>query len=134
MGSRRFPNPVSEEGGGGEYRALLLRLLDNIEKDVAKLFSAQGETEKIARAAFVRVESVEDGLNQTKRDLHDNVSQLRTEIERVAAEAKTSTIDLVTIKATAKGAGYIAGAITGAVLGLLGTVLGQFILKALGLH
>lgn len=120
---------TEEAGSGSEYRALLLRLLDKIEDDVSKLDRQQADTEKTARAAFVRVEAAEDSLASLRTALADVVELYRKEIEKVGNEARASTISLAEIKAMSKTAGYLAGAVTG----LLASVLTAFLMKLLNL-
>ena len=134
MTAARRPDRMAEEGGNEH---LILRLLDNIEKDVAKLDREQTDTERVARSAFNRVEAVEDTLAAVRERIDENVERLRQEIERVSAESRQSTMSLVEIKAVAKTAGktagYVGGALAGSLLGLLGTILGAFLLKLLNL-
>lgn len=123
-----------DEVEGGEYRALVLRLLDRIEEDIKALETQQSETEKVARSAFLRVEGAEDHLAALRADMGGNVARLREELEKVSNESRTSTISLAEIKATAKaaakGAGYVAGAVTGA----LGAIITAFLMKILHLN
>ncbi len=121
MGAARL-SPMSDDGGG-EYRALLLRLLDKIEQDVAKLFTQQGETEKTARSAFLRVEQHEDRLIDIRRDLEDHVARLREELNKVSAEAKLSTVSLAEIKGTARLSGIIGGVLASLLVGWILSLL-----------
>jgi len=108
---------------GGEYRALLLRILDKIEADVARLDGNQMETDRYARSSFSRVEAVED-----------SVAQLREALTKVTEQADESTLSITEIKAVAKVTGKAAGYISGAVTGTLGAVVIAFLLKLLHIN
>ena len=90
---------------------MLLRLLDNLKDELEKLAHAEGETGKTARAAFLRVEQVENAVS------------------KLQAESRQSEVSLAEIKALSKAAGYIGGAITG----VLGGILTAFIIRLFSL-
>lgn len=103
--------------GGAEdrERELLLRLLDGIKDDVvgvrdshAALRDKIDEIERYARSSFSRVEAVED-----------EVARLERKQEKLEADALASTLSIVQIRATARGAGMVAGAVISFLVSLL---------------
>jgi hypothetical protein len=108
----------SDQPDGREYRELLLRLIDGVKDDMVALRESivalrdeVGDTEKIARAAFLRIEQAE------------------VKIAKLETQTQDSTLSIVEIKAVSKTAGMIAGAITG----VLGAVLTGFLMRILNL-
>lgn len=94
-------SPMSDSNDRDWGRDLLMRLLDGIKEDLAKLSEAQGDDGKTARAAFLRVEQVE------------------VKVAQLEAESRRSEVSLAEIKALSKAAGYMGGAITGVLSGIL---------------
>lgn len=113
----------------GEYRALLLRFLENVIDDVKELaesirdLARKGDdTDRTARSAFLRVEQVEDDLNKLREEIREQISEL----ER---KESASAVTLGEIRGVAKGAGLVWGLISGALVSILVAILS----KVLGL-
>lgn len=111
---------MSEEPDGREYRDLLLRLIDGIKDDLGSL------RENLSAASTHRSE-----IEKLARDACNKLSELERRMKDVERDSRVATLDLVQIKAVAKGAGSVAGTIGGAVTGILCSILIAWVLRAL---
>lgn len=129
MNIRDSPGGPLPQDMSGEYRALLLRFLDNVIGDVKELaetirdLTKKGdETDRTARSAFLRVEQVEDDLSKLRHEIREQIAEL----ER---KESASAVSLGEIRGVAKGAGLVWGLVSGALVSIVVAALS----RALGL-